>query len=67
MTCEQHREIDSPTRMVTALRSHLTSDSVGFFIFMGVVVMIVIGCLARYFNSYEHEVTFARENGFQLL
>jgi len=29
--------------------------------------MIEIGCLARYFNSYEHEVTFARENGFQLL
>jgi sugar phosphate isomerase/epimerase len=29
--------------------------------------VLEIGCLARYFNSYEHEVKFARENGFRFL
>ena len=29
--------------------------------------MIEIGCLARYFNTYEKEVKFAKDNGFSFL
>lgn len=37
------------------------------FIFLGVISVIEIGCLARYFNSFGHEVKFAKENGFKFL
>lgn len=29
--------------------------------------MIQIGCLARYFNEYKHEVEFSKSNGFDLM
>lgn len=29
--------------------------------------MVEIGCLARFFNRYENEVKFAKENGFDFM
>lgn len=29
--------------------------------------MVEVGCIAGFSNSYEHEVKFAKENGFKFL